>query len=160
MDALLFKGEWRNKGGTWDLIDEIKAVAQKIAPDWPQHTITKTNWCEPNSRFVTPYENPVCCYGGEKKPVFVVGREIEGYEGVFELSYCDGVKAVIGSRSAPIPKDPSRKLFFLKGFEAAPPKTIAEPTQKKTPPPLPKKSTKKPKKKAKPKAAAAEGGAK
>lgn len=158
MDALLFKGEWCTKGGTLDLVDEIKEVAKKIAPDWPQHTITRTNWCESNCRFVTPYENPVCCYGGEKKPVFDLGGEIEGFEGVFELSYCKGVKAVISPRSAPIPKDPGRKLFKLDGFEEVSPKpkpTVSAGTKSTDT----KKSPKKSSKKSKPKPPAAEGGA-
>lgn len=130
MDALLFKGEWQNKGGSFDLVDEIREVAQKIAPDWPQYTITRTNWLGPNSRFMTPFEHPVCCYGAAKKPVFDVGEEVEGYEGVFELSFCKGMKPIIGSRSAPIPQDPGRELFKLDGFEDGEPEKKAAPKKK------------------------------
>lgn len=133
MDALLFAGDWQQKPsivseeGTFPLVDEILGIAAKIAPDWPQHSMTKTSWMGASSRFVTPYEHPVCCYGSGKKPVFVVGKEIEGYEGIFELSYSPGIKPILISRSAPTPKNPSLKLFALTGFKGATP-------AKKTPP--------------------------
>ncbi len=127
MDALLFAGEWQGKQGTFvegkfPLVDEMQEIAKEIAPDWPQYSITRTAFMGPNSRFLTPYEHPVCCYGRSKKPVFVVGKEIESYEGIFELSYCPGVRPIIVGRSAPTPKDPARKLAVLKGFEEETPK--------------------------------------
>lgn len=124
MDALLFAGEWQEKvsdvsdEGKFPLVDEIQDIAALIAPDWPQHSLTKTSWMGASSRFVTPYQHPVCCHGKGKHPVFVVGKEIEGYEGIFELSYCPGIKPRLSSRPSPTPKDPSRKLFSLEGFEA------------------------------------------
>ncbi len=138
MDALLFAGMWQEKQSTisdegrFPLVDEMQEIAQKIAPDWPQYSITRTAFMGPNSRFLTPYEHPVCCYGRSKKPVFVVGKEIDGYEGVFELSYCPGVKPIIVGRSAPIPKDPARKLAVLKGFEEEPAKPSTKSSSKKS----------------------------
>ena len=120
MDALIFKGDWQNKGGSFDLIDEMKEIAREIAPDWPQYSVTNTSWLGSNSRFLTPFEHPVCSYGSANdKPVFSVGKEIEGYPGVFELSFLQGVKPIIGSRSEPLPGEPDRILFKLDGFEEA-----------------------------------------
>ena len=130
MDALLFAGEWQKKESTisdeggFTLVDEIQEIAAEIAPDWPQYSMTKTHFMGPNSRFVTPYEHPVCCYGKAKRPIFKVGKEVEGYEGVFELTYLKGVKPIITSRPSPTPKDPSKKLFALEGFEGDSPTKI------------------------------------
>ncbi len=138
MDALLFAGEWQEKqstreDGRFPLVDDMQEIAKQIAPDWPQYSITKTNYMGPNSRFVTPYEHPVCSFGAAKHPVFNVGEEIDGFPGVFELSYVAGIKPVLKKRSAPTPKNPSYTLFALEGFEEdAPKKTTkkkAEPAE-------------------------------
>lgn len=91
MDALLIKDDWQKEGGSLDLIDRMKAVAEKIAPDWAKHWITKTNWQGKNTRFVTPFPHPVAFYGNAKAEIYSIGPEIEGCPGVFPLTFNDGV---------------------------------------------------------------------
>ena len=127
MDALIFAGEWQQKQGTredgrFPLVDEMQEIAKQIAPDWPQYSITRTNFMGANSRFVTPYEHPVCSFGAAKHPVFAEAKEVEGHPGVYALTYRSGIKPILETRNAPTPKDPGYTLVKLAGFEADKPK--------------------------------------
>ena len=90
MDALLLKAGWKHSGG-FDMVDSIKELAKELVPDWKEVWVTKTYWQGANSRFVTPFPHPVAKYGPGKKLVYNVGKEIEGHEGVFPLTYKEGV---------------------------------------------------------------------
>lgn len=92
MDALLFTEQWCERGGSVQLIAEMKEAAAKAAPSWPAYWITRTRWGGhgARNRFVTPFPNPVAKYvkeDGTPGEVYKIGKKIEGGEGVYELKY-------------------------------------------------------------------------